>query len=333
MLKPSGWLARVALVGLAVAPASCSMNPATGRSEFSYLSRQDEISLGSEAYPQLLSESGGKVPSAEAQAYVTRIGMALAAKTEGDNPSLPWEFTLVEDRNVNAYALPGGKIGFTRGLAERLQSEAEMAAVLGHEVGHVTARHANSNMVRQGLTTLVVGAAAVGVGAATDDNDTAQAVATGGMLVGSVVLLSYSRDQESEADSLGMRYMVACGYDPTGAARVMQVLAEASGGGRGGAFESFLSTHPDPALRYERVTKEIASRYGFTQNNAQYQRFEDRYRTQFLAKLPPARGKPSAGNYPPPGRLRGDGATPSGRRFALGVPATWCAHCASADVR
>jgi len=267
----------VAALAFAASLAACTFNPATGRREFSMISRDEEIAMGVTEGPKFAAEFGGKVNNAELQSYVSRIGHALAAKTEGDYPSLPWEFTLLDSDVINAFALPGGKIYLTRGLARQMTNEAQLAAVLGHEVGHVTARHINSQMSRQGLTSLIIGVAAAASG-----QEYGQDVAEIGQQVGGVVLLKFGRDQESQADEFGMRYMSKLNYDPKGALEVMQILQRAMAGGR---QPELLSTHPYPETRMERIQNALGSTYKATQGNPQFSLRESEFRSGFLPKL------------------------------------------------
>lgn len=301
---------------LAASLAGCTTNATTGRSQFNALSRDEEISMGTQAMPELVQEFGGSVRDPNLQNYVTTIGRQLASVTEADNPSLPWEFTLLDSDVINAFALPGGKVFVSRGLAAKMTNEAQLAGVLGHEVGHVTARHINDAIARQkgvevgaGLLGILAGAAAGGNQQERDQ--IAAGIGTAVTVGGGVVLLRFSRDQEHEADSLGIRYMTKLNYNPIGQMQVMQILAREAGSGGG---SEWLATHPFPENRVERIKGMLAREYAFTQNNPQFQLYEDRFRTQFLAKLallaPPAHG--------------------SSRTFALGNPATWCAHCAAA---
>jgi predicted Zn-dependent protease len=319
-----------------LALTACSTNPATGSLQFDVMSRDQEIALGAQAAPEFTKEFGGSVTDQNLQAYVRRIGLALAQHTEGDNPSLPWEFVLLNTREINAFALPGGKTFFTRGLAERLSSESEMAGVLGHEIGHVTARHANAGMARQGLTSLLI------TGAATVLADTqagAQELQQIGEQVGGVILLKYSRDQESQADMLGMRYMAKAGYNPQGQRTVMQVLQSAMSGGRPAEI---LSTHPYPETRIARIDELLRTEYapllavpGRAQTDQQH---AARYASDFLPRL---KALPAAA--PPAQRTSGGSKSLAPRRRAVldastGVlaydldvndPTTWCAHCAA----
>jgi predicted Zn-dependent protease len=330
-------LALVLLAGLGLGSISaCSTNPATGESQFDMLSREDEIALGAQAGPEFTKEFGGAVTDPTLQAYVRRIGADLAAKTEGDNPTLPWEFTLLNTKEINAFALPGGKIFFTRGLAEQLSSEAEMAGVLGHEVGHVTARHANAGMARQGLSSLLIGGAAAVL---SDSAQSAQELQQIGEQVGGVILLKYSRDQESQADALGMRYMVRSGYNPKAQRSVMEVLSQAMSGGRPAEI---LSTHPYPETRIARIDAalrgEYASFLAAPGRAAADQQHAARYAADFLPRLkalpPGSAPAPRSGNdangIAPRKRamLNAETGALTFERIDLSNPSAWCAHCA-----
>ncbi|MFN0133624.1 MAG: M48 family metalloprotease [Phycisphaerales bacterium] len=311
------------LVASSFVLVGCSTNAATGKRTLTLLSRDQEIAMGAEAAPQFTTEFGGAVPDASLQAYVTRIGQKMAKETEADNPALPWEFTLLNTDVVNAFALPGGKVFFTRGLAERLTTEAQMAGVIGHEIAHVTARHGNQRISSQiGLNAVLAGAA-IGVGLS--DQDTAfrrygqyalPAIAVGGNLV----LLKYGRDEELEADRLGVRYMANVGYNPRGQMEVMGVLAQLS---QGSSQPAFLSTHPNPEDRVKQIQSMLAGEYASTQGNANYKDFKNEYKTQFLdviKKIPPAtKSTPKA--WHPPQTLPDEPV--------LAASAMWCAHCAA----
>lgn len=316
------WLA----LGLAAASLACagviggcSKNVA-GRSSFTGLgySREEEIALGAQAAPQMVQEFGGEVANPALRGYVTEIGARLAALTEGSNPALPWTFTLLNSDVINAFALPGGKVFISRGLAEKMSNEAQLAGVLGHEIGHVTARH-TSERVSQARTAQI-GAAVAGAILGAAGGDTAAQI--GGYafeIGGQTILLKYSRDQESEADALGMRYMARAGYNPLGQRQVMEILAREAGAG---SAPEFFATHPSPQTRIARVQKLLDTTFKDTQNNPQYQLFEDRFRTGFLAKL--------AALPPAPGALDHAAAGP---RLALGDPESWCAICAARRAR
>ena len=279
------------LGGLMLIPVGCTTNPATGERILTLYSWEDEKQMGASAAAGLAEQFGGEVEAAIPSDYVRTVGMKLTTGIEEGVPDLDWEFTLLNTDVINAFALPGGKVYFTRGLAEKLSDEAEMAGVLGHEIGHVTARHGNQRISKQiGFNALLVGAA-VAVGVADEDSDvrTVGQVAVPGLAIGgNLVLLKYGRDDESEADMLGMRYMERAGYDPSGQLRVMQVLQAESGRG---TMPEWLSTHPFPETRIERIQQILAEQYPDAGDTSKYVVHAQRYRDQMLqplSQLPPA---------------------------------------------
>jgi predicted Zn-dependent protease len=165
----------------------------------------------------------------------------------------PYRFSfhvLADPKTINAFALPGGPIFITEGLLRQLMSEAELAGVLGHEIGHVIARHASEHLAKARLTQGLIGAATVGTG----DYTAAQV----GQMVGSLINMRYGREDELESDALGIRIMAEAGYDPRAMIRVMETLAKASSGSR---QPEFFSTHPHPENRQLRIREEIARRF------------------------------------------------------------------------
>lgn len=286
-------LLAVALLAFAWTGA-CSTNPATGKRQLNLLSRSEEIAIGADAQPELIAAYGGEVPNAGAREYVAEIGMAMARRTEADFPDLPWEFTLLNSSVINAFALPGGKVFITRALVEKMDNEAQLAAVLGHEVGHVTARHANEQISKQ------VAAAGIAIGVAVaagqSDNDLVKYGVPAVVGVGSgLFILKFGRDDELEADRLGMRYIADAGYDPAAMIDVMRILEEASGGSAGQQME-MLSTHPLPATRVERAQSRLSGGGYAPPPPGGYRTDADEFRRRLLAPLqalPPAPPPPS----------------------------------------
>lgn len=302
------------LLGALVSGVSCEVNEATGRRQLTLggLSRAEELRLGAEAAPQLTAEFGGAVADAGAAGYMTEIGRALAAHTEGDYPGIPWEFTLLDSPVFNAFALPGGKVFLSRGLAEAMTSEAQLAAVVGHEIGHVTARHTSERVAQGGLAQVLLQGAAVGVSRAAGDPGTAQAAGVVLNMGGQGVLLKFGRDQESEADALGMRYMTRAGYNPRGALELMQILQRSGGGSGGGALGEFFATHPYPETRVERISALLGGEYARAAGDPALKVGQDQYRARMLDRL---------ARLPRPRAAVGLGA---------GGAAWWCDHCAGA---
>jgi len=218
--------------------SACAMNPATGESMLSLVGEDQEVAMGQQYMGEVEREQGVYADSA-INAYVDSVGQALAAVAE--RPDLPWSFRVVDDPVVNAFALPGGPIYLARGIMAYFNSEAEMASVLGHEIGHVTARHIVEQMSRQQIAQLGLIASLIAV---PDLMPFAQGVS--GALA--VVFLKFSRDDESQSDQLGFRYTTKLGYDPQGAVDMFRTL-ERQGTGSTGGIPEWASTHPDPGNR------------------------------------------------------------------------------------
>jgi predicted Zn-dependent protease len=274
---------------LVVVVAGCSTNPATGEKQLNMLSPARERALGAEAAPKFVEQYGGDIPSPAIQKYVSNIGQRLAAVSE--RPDLEWEFHAVDSAVINAFALPGGKVFVTRGLLEKLQSEAQLAGVLGHEVGHVTAQHIGQQMTRAMIITGI--GVGVGIAGQRSDDDWLKVLGAGTSVGGGLYMLSYGRDQETQSDELGVRYMTRIGYNPIGQVQVMKVLKRASGGG--GRGMEFLSTHPYPDTRIKHLNEVILKEYPGYNDPRKYRINRDRYQRRVLAvlkRLPPPKHDP-----------------------------------------
>jgi predicted Zn-dependent protease len=234
-------------LALLVALPACATNPATGRRQIMLISEQQEVEMGRQADAEVQA-SFGLYPDEGVQAYVSRLGKSLAAGSE--RPNLPWTFKVVDDPTVNAFALPGGYIYLTRGLMTHLNSEAELVSVLGHEIGHVTARHSASLVSRSQLAMLGLGVGMIVRPELQRFGDLAQAG------VG-LMFLKFGRDAEREADDLGLRYLGRLGYDPREAVEVFSVLDRVSRQTGEGRLPSWLSTHPAPEDRAQRLQAAI----------------------------------------------------------------------------
>jgi predicted Zn-dependent protease len=234
---------------LALTLSACATNPATGKKEFSLMSEAQEIELGKQMDGEVRREMG-VYENAELQKYVESVGMRLARASE--RPALPWHFAVVDEPAINAFALPGGYIYLTRGILPFLDDEAELAGVLGHEIGHVTARHSAQQYTK--ATTAGIGVTLLSIfvpEARPFQNLTETAL--------SVLFLKYGRDDELQADQLGVKYTGTGGWDPSGVAGMLRTLArldEADGTHKG--IPNWLSTHPAPADRVEKVQAFIA---------------------------------------------------------------------------
>ena len=204
----------------------------------------------------MASQFGGLYPSQELQQYVNQVGERVVQQSEATKAGYPYDFYLLRDpQTVNAFALPGGQVFITAALMKRLRSEAQLAGVLGHEVGHVVGRHGAEHLAKQRLGAALV--TAVGV-AASDDRGRGQRAAVIAQAVNQLLSLQYSREDELEADRLGLRFMSEAGYRPQAMVEVMQILQTAS---NGSAKPEFLSTHPNPGNRLERLQELITKQY------------------------------------------------------------------------
>jgi len=238
------------LIPLALVVAACAVNPATGRRELSLVSEGQEIAMGQDADPQIVAQMG-LYPDSSVQRYVRQLGLALAARSE--RPELPWTFRVLDDPTVNAFALPGGFVYVTRGILTHLTSEAQLAGILGHEIAHVTARHSASQMSRAQL-------AQIGLGVGMILSDEVRRFGDVAQQAMGLLFLRFGRDDELEADEFGLRYMTRLGYDPGEMAAVMRMLDQNSQLAEGsGRVPEWLSTHPDPGNRVERIHQHIAA--------------------------------------------------------------------------
>jgi predicted Zn-dependent protease len=229
--------------------AGCATNPVTGSREFNLMSEAQEIAIGQELDPQVRQEMG-VYRDENVQRYVEELGLKLARSSQ--RPDLPWHFTVVDVTAVNAFALPGGYIYITRGLLSYLNDEAELVGVLGHEIGHVTARHAARQYSR--ATGANIGLAAIGIffpGA----RPVGQLAGVGAGLL----FLKYSRDDELQADRLGAEYAVGLGWDPQGVPDLLTTLARIDDVADRKGVPSYLATHPDPLDRVERIAPTVSS--------------------------------------------------------------------------
>jgi len=237
----------VCLAGL-VLGAACAVNPATGQKELVLVSESQEIQMGLDADPGIIT-SLGLDPDSGRQRYVRALGTRLASTSE--RPNLPWTFRVIDDPAVNAFAIPGGHVYVTRGILAHLNSEAELAGVMGHEIGHVTARHSVTQMSQQQVAQLglvlgsviapklqrYAGAASQGLG---------------------LLFLKFSRDDESQADYLGYRYMRRQHYDGRQMPQVFTLLDRVTQAS-GSRVPDWLATHPNPGNRLEAINRDIAA--------------------------------------------------------------------------
>lgn len=230
---------------------SREVNPITGETQSVALTQGQEIALGLQAAPEMAAQFGGLDPDPQAQARVDAIGQRLVQRSAAANTNWKFEFHLLGDtQTINAFALPGGQVFITRALYDELGSDAQIAGVLGHEIGHVVGRHGAERIAKQQLTQGLTGAAVVASG----DYRTGQMA----QVIGSLVNMKYGRGDELESDRLGVRFMAEAGYDPRAMLTVMRVLEQSSGPNR---QPEFFSTHPNPGNRIAIIEDAIRAQF------------------------------------------------------------------------
>jgi predicted Zn-dependent protease len=233
-----------------------SENPITGESQRVQLSAQQEIIIGRQSAPKMAAQHGNFYPDRALQDYVDFVGNKVVQTSAAQDAPYPFEFHLLRDpQTVNAFALPGGQVFITAALMSRLNSEAQLAGVLGHEVGHVVGRHGAEHLAKQQLGSALVNA--VGI-AASDDPKNARQAAILAQAVNQMVNLKYGREDELESDLLGFQFMTEAGYNPKGIVELMEILNSAGGGG---GQPEFFSTHPNPVNRIEKLISIIETEY------------------------------------------------------------------------
>lgn len=231
-------------------------NPITGEEQHIAITAEQEVALGLQAAPEMMAAYGGASRNTDAVRAVHAVGSRLVGRTAAARSEYEYSFTLLADpKTVNAFALPGGPVFITEALLARLSTEGELAGVLGHEIGHVIARHSAEQISKQQLTQGLTGALVMST--YDPSNPSSQGAAQMGMLVANLVTLKYGRDDELEADRLGVRLMADAGYDPRALIGVMKVLGESGDGGQ----PEFMSTHPDPGNRAGRIEEAIAAEF------------------------------------------------------------------------
>jgi len=251
----------------------CEVNPITGREEFMLVSEENDIAIGRKYAPEVEKQLGGRIADDCLQYYIDSVGQKIARISH--KPHWEYHFTAVEDKSTNAFALPGGYIFITKGLLEKLQTEAQLAALLAHEIVHVVARHSAAAQSRQGgMILLVVG---LGTAGALPKN-MPEGSARMAQLALQLISLTYSREQEREADLGGVDYTVVAGYNPNGAVELQQMLQEQNDI----RPIEFLSTHPSPENRIISLQGRIQTRY---QNLEELKIGREDYRRNVLERL------------------------------------------------
>ncbi len=243
-------MAKILVAILSIYPClvltGCATNPVTGESQLMLVSEAQELQMGAQYAPQLEEQMGGRIPNNTLQNYVNNVGQNIARISH--QPNLQFTYVALNHESINAMALPGGYVFITRGMLEKLNTEAQLAGILAHETAHVTARHSAQAMSRQMGINLALSVA-------TEDasSGTAQAAGLGTQLL---ISLPYSRKDEHQADSIGMDYTAKAGYTPRAMIETMQILEQENSV----RPIEFLSTHPNPGNRKQNLLNQIASK-------------------------------------------------------------------------
>jgi predicted Zn-dependent protease len=290
---------------LATTVAACATNPVTGKRELSFMSEAQEIAMGRELDAQVRQEMG-LYQDDDLQRYVQDLGMQLARRSQ--RPNLPWSFAVVDSPAVNAFALPGGHIYITRGILAYLDNEAQLAGVLGHEIGHVTARHSAQQYTRSMGASLGVLVGSIFVPQMRPFSDLAE----GGI---GVLFLKFGRDDELQADALGAQYVATGGWDPEQVPQFLTTLARIAETTDRNGVPNWLSTHPQPENRAVRVTETVRKVQTAQPGDSAWTVARDEY----LARIDGI----VFGENPEDGIVRGNVFLHAPLRFALEFPDGW----------
>lgn len=249
----------IALFAIVTYFMNTSVNPFTDEKQRVGMNEEQEVAMGYQAMPEMVRQMGGAQPpnSPKAQ-FLDQVGQVLLDRSNIqavlDEKGIPWKFTFIlleDDETINAFALPGGPVFMTEALFDQLDNEAQIAGVIGHEIGHVIHRHGAQRMAKQQLGASLIQAATVGTGE--------MSAAQVGQMVNGVIQNSYGRDQELESDGWGLEMMVQAGYDPREMVGVMETLKAASGNGPRGP--QFMQTHPYPEDRIKAINAWIDQKF------------------------------------------------------------------------
>jgi len=245
----------MAIIGAITYFSSSSKNEVTGEVQHISIAPDQEVALGLQAFPEMAQEFGGETTNRTVDDYVEQVGQRIVGKSDAAQGPYKYDFHVLADpQTINAFALPGGQVSITVGLLSKLHNEAELAGVLGHEIGHVVGRHGAEQLSKQQFAQTLVGAATIASYNPDHPSSTAQNAAIAAA-ISQLVSLRFSRNDELEADALGVRLMDEAGYDVRGMHDLLVILEQQSQGGR---TPEFFSTHPDPGNRLQRVDALIA---------------------------------------------------------------------------
>ncbi len=255
-MKPGKLPALLIALAMVVALNGCAVNPVTGERQLSLIPESQELTLGAEQYTPTQQTQGGQFYlDPELTVYVREVGMKMA--NVSDRPDLPYEFVVLNSSVPNAWALPGGKIAINRGLLVKLDDEAQLASVLGHEIVHAAARHSVQRM-QQGM---LISAGMAGIGMAMSDNEWAGLIMGGAAVGAQLALAQYSQGDELESDAYGIKYMKAAGYDPQAAVELQELFLSLSEGNESNWLNGLFASHPPSATRVQ-ANQELVQKIG-----------------------------------------------------------------------
>ncbi|MBT4362848.1 MAG: M48 family metalloprotease [Desulfobacteraceae bacterium] len=260
------WLTTLSIAGFAT---GCATNPVTGQKQLMLVSESHELDIDQKNSPHQFSADYGISQDKNLNNYINNTGRNISSHTH--RPSIPYSFRCVNATYVNAYAFPGGSIAVTRGILLSLNSEAQLSALLCHEMGHINARHTARQMTKGMVTQAIMGGVAIYAG--TKDSRYSNLAVQLGMLGAGALLAAYSRSNEREADSLGLEYMVSAGYTPNGMTELMGVLKRMSKH-KPNAIELMFATHPMSDERYQNTIESIDQDY---KSNLDAPEYRERY--------------------------------------------------------
>ena len=245
------WIATLMAAALAaLAGAGCAVNPATGRTELMTVSEKQEVEIGREADKQVRQEQGIYAEKPELAAYVASVGRKIAAKS--DRPGVQFQFAIVDSSEINAFALPGGYVFVTRGILGRMCSEDELAAVLGHEIGHVAARHGAAQMSKAQIAQVGL----TGISVLSDPQYASALTGLAGVAM-NLAMQGYSREDERQADELGVKYATRAGYNPLGAIDLMESFKQLETS-EPSTLQKWFASHPRTSERIRNISQEVA---------------------------------------------------------------------------
>ncbi len=291
-LRPQWIIAGIIVVGTLIKFfGNTQENPVTGEKQHVALSVSDEISLGLQSAPSMARQMGGEFdPNSKSGVLVREVGELLVAQSIARKSPYKFQFHLLRDPNmVNAFALPGGQVFITVGLLTRLQNEAQLAGVLGHEIGHVIHRHGAQHMAKGELGQMLVTAVGIASSDERSSGRTNQAIAG---MVNSMLQLKYGRGDETQSDQFGLEAMAAAGFDPSQMLGVMKVLAEVSKGNR---QPEWMSSHPFPEHRHEIIETWLSEKYpnGIPESLTVGRKFKSREQDSSSNAPPPKKRSPA----------------------------------------